>query len=32
VQLAPPLISGQKEFDAIYDILRSVLAEASDRM
>ena len=27
VQLAPPLISGQKEFDAIYDILRSVLAE-----
>ncbi|CAA0130981.1 putative aminotransferase [Mycolicibacterium vanbaalenii] len=32
VQLAPPLISGQKEFDAIYDILRSVLTEASRRM
>jgi adenosylmethionine-8-amino-7-oxononanoate aminotransferase len=29
VQLAPPLISGQREFDAIYDILRSVLSEAS---
>ena len=29
VQLAPPLISGQKEFDAIYDILQSVLSEAS---
>ena len=29
VQLAPPLISGQKEFDAIYDILHSVLGEAS---
>ena len=29
VQLAPPLISGQKEFDAIYDILNSVLGEAS---
>jgi hypothetical protein len=28
VQLAPPLISGQKEFDAMYDILRSVLEEA----
>lgn len=25
VQLAPPLISGQKEFDAIYQILRGVL-------
>ena len=32
VQLAPPLISGQKEFDAIYDILRGVLSEASRRM
>jgi adenosylmethionine-8-amino-7-oxononanoate aminotransferase len=32
VQLAPPLISGQKEFDAIYDILRNVLTEASARM
>jgi adenosylmethionine-8-amino-7-oxononanoate aminotransferase len=29
VQLAPPLISGQKEFDAIYDILSNVLGEAS---
>ena len=29
VQLAPPLISGQAEFDAIYDILHSVLGEAS---
>jgi adenosylmethionine-8-amino-7-oxononanoate aminotransferase len=28
VQLAPPLISGQKEFDAIYEILRGVLSEA----
>jgi adenosylmethionine-8-amino-7-oxononanoate aminotransferase len=27
VQLAPPLISGQAEFDAIYDILHSVLTE-----
>ena len=32
VQLAPPLISGQKEFDAIYDILHGVLSEASRRM
>ena len=32
VQLAPPLISGQKEFDAIYDILSSVLGEASRRL
>ena len=32
VQLAPPLISGQKEFDAIYDILQNVLAEASKLM
>jgi adenosylmethionine-8-amino-7-oxononanoate aminotransferase len=29
VQLAPPLISGQKEFDAIYEILHGVLGEAS---
>jgi adenosylmethionine-8-amino-7-oxononanoate aminotransferase len=28
VQLAPPLISGQAEFDAIEEILRSVLTEA----
>ena len=28
VQLAPPLISGQKEFDAIYEILHGVLSEA----
>ncbi|GLP77168.1 aspartate aminotransferase family protein [Mycobacterium antarcticum] len=28
VQLAPPLICGQKEFDAIYDILNGVLSEA----
>jgi adenosylmethionine-8-amino-7-oxononanoate aminotransferase len=32
VQLAPPLISGQAEFDAIYDILHSVLTEASARL
>jgi len=32
VQLAPPLICGQKEFDAIYDILHHVLGEASRRM
>ncbi|MGE0216616.1 aspartate aminotransferase family protein [Mycolicibacterium sp.] len=32
VQLAPPLISGQVEFDAIYDILNHVLTEASARM
>lgn len=32
VQLAPPLISGQKEFDAIYDVLSNVLGEASRRM
>ena len=30
VQLAPPLISGQKEFDAIYDILHGVLSEAGN--
>jgi adenosylmethionine-8-amino-7-oxononanoate aminotransferase len=28
VQLAPPLISGQKEFDAIYEIMHGVLSEA----
>ncbi len=28
IQLAPPLISGQTEFDAIYEILHSVLSEA----
>ena len=32
VQLAPPLISGQKEFDAIYDILSDVLSRASNMM
>jgi adenosylmethionine-8-amino-7-oxononanoate aminotransferase len=32
VQLAPPLISGQKEFDAIYEILHGVLSEASRLM
>lgn len=32
VQLAPPLICGQREFDAIYDILHNVLTEASARM
>ena len=32
VQLAPPLISEQQEFDAIYAILREVLTEASRRM
>ncbi|MDX1881559.1 aspartate aminotransferase family protein [Mycolicibacterium sp. 141076] len=32
IQLAPPLISGQKEFDAIYDILRVVLDEAGRRL
>ncbi len=29
VQLAPPLISGPKEFNAIYEILHRVLSEAS---
>lgn len=28
IQLAPPLISGQAEFDAIYEILHGVLTEA----
>ena len=32
VQLAPPLISGQKEFDAIYQIVRGVLDEAGRRL
>ena len=32
VQLAPPLICGQKEFDDIYEILHGVLSEASRRM
>jgi adenosylmethionine-8-amino-7-oxononanoate aminotransferase len=32
VQLAPPLICGQQEFDAIYEILHGVLSEASARM
>jgi adenosylmethionine-8-amino-7-oxononanoate aminotransferase len=32
VQVAPPLISGQKEFDAIYEILRGVLDEAGRRL
>ncbi|WP_237569832.1 aspartate aminotransferase family protein [Mycolicibacterium lacusdiani] len=32
VQLAPPLISGQAEFDAIYDILSDVLGRASQMM
>ena len=32
VQLAPPLISGQREFDTIESILRSVLTEAWQRL
>jgi adenosylmethionine-8-amino-7-oxononanoate aminotransferase len=32
VQLAPPLISGQAEFDTIESILRGVLTEASKRL
>jgi adenosylmethionine-8-amino-7-oxononanoate aminotransferase len=32
VQLAPPLICGQKEFDQIYDILSDVLGRASKMM
>ena len=32
VQLAPPLISGQPEFDEIEQILRSVLTEAWSRL
>jgi adenosylmethionine-8-amino-7-oxononanoate aminotransferase len=30
IQLAPPLISGQAEFDAIYEILHRVLSEAGN--
>ncbi len=32
IQLAPPLISGQAEFDTIESILRDVLTEASKRL
>ncbi len=32
VQLAPPLICGQAEFDAIYEILHGVLTEAGRRL
>ena len=32
VQLAPPLISGQPEFDAIYEILHDVLGRASSML
>jgi adenosylmethionine-8-amino-7-oxononanoate aminotransferase len=32
VQLAPPLICGQKEFDDIYEILHGVLSEAGRRL
>ncbi|MCV7099431.1 aspartate aminotransferase family protein [Mycobacterium palustre] len=32
IQLAPPLISGQAEFDTIEAILRGVLSEESDRL
>ena len=32
IQLAPPLISGQAEFDTIESILRAVLTEASKRL
>lgn len=32
VQLAPPLISGQKEFDQIEQVLRGVLTEAWNRL
>jgi adenosylmethionine-8-amino-7-oxononanoate aminotransferase len=32
VQLAPPLISGQREFDTIESILRDVLTEAANRL
>jgi adenosylmethionine-8-amino-7-oxononanoate aminotransferase len=32
IQLAPPLISGQTEFDTIESILRSVLADVGDRL
>ena len=32
IQLAPPLISGQKEFEEIYSILHNVLDEAGRRL
>ncbi|MGV0834298.1 aspartate aminotransferase family protein [Mycolicibacterium thermoresistibile] len=32
VQLAPPLISGQAEFDTIHDIVHTVLAEATNHI
>jgi hypothetical protein len=32
IQLSPPLIVGQKEFDDIESILRSVLTEAWNRV
>jgi len=32
IQLAPPLIAGQAEFDEIEQILRSVLTEAWTRI
>jgi adenosylmethionine-8-amino-7-oxononanoate aminotransferase len=32
IQLAPPLISGQREFDEIVSIVRSVLTDASARI
>ena len=32
IQVAPPLISGQGEFDTIESILRSVLTEAWERL
>ena len=32
VQFAPPLICGKAEFDAIYEILETVLSEASRRI
>ena len=32
VQVAPPLISGEAEFDTIESILRSVLTEAAQRI
>ena len=32
VQLAPPLIAGEEQFEEIEAILRSVLSEAYDRM
>ena len=32
IQLAPPLICGQKEFDEIESILRSVLTEAENHL